>query len=162
MGRKKEIRHNKKASFESNWLHKSLENLEKDIWPAPDPDDDSYLVNTCHRLRNKQLKDFDIEDLRIMIGQSIGLRYLIPIALEKLNNDILAEGDFYEGDLLTAVLQSDANYWRTHPDNWKRACDIFKRNSDTLKAFDTTVEIRKKWFKLFTDFEKIKTVHNNA
>jgi hypothetical protein len=31
-----------------------------------------------------------------MIGQSIGLPYLLPLALEHLRKDPLAEGDFFQ------------------------------------------------------------------
>ena len=55
--------------FENNWKHKSLESLEKETWLPLNRDEGSYLIQTCHSLRKKQLKDFEIEDLRIMIGQ---------------------------------------------------------------------------------------------
>ena len=87
---------------------KTLENLEKDFWGKPDHD--SHLVRTCHQLRKKPLKDFKIEDMRIMIGQNIGLKFLIPLALEKLRQDILSEGDYYIGDLLKAVLTSETEF----------------------------------------------------
>ncbi|NNE89496.1 MAG: hypothetical protein HKN27_15615 [Silicimonas sp.] len=86
--------------------HKSLEQLEKDIWPAPDYP--SYLVTTCHELRKKKLSDFTAEDLRIMIGQSIGLRYLLPKAIEFLQEDPFCQGDFYQGDLLMALTRLPA------------------------------------------------------
>lgn len=35
-----------------------------------------------------------------MIGQKIGLDYLIPLVLESLEDNILLEGNFYCGDLL--------------------------------------------------------------
>jgi hypothetical protein len=34
-----------------------------------------------------------------MIGQSINLELLIPFAIIQLHGNILAEGEFYEGDL---------------------------------------------------------------
>jgi hypothetical protein len=54
-----------KTKFENNWLSKTLENLEKGYWG--EPEEKSYLVTTCHKLRKKQLKDFETEDLRIMM-----------------------------------------------------------------------------------------------
>jgi len=87
--------------------HLSLEQLEKDAWPEPDYN--SYLVATCHKLRKKRLSDFGVEDLRIMIGQSIGLKYLLPKAIETLRQNPFSEGDFYEGDLLIAVVRLPAN-----------------------------------------------------
>ncbi len=70
---------------------KSLQELERDGWGQPDYD--SHLVQTCHRLRRVPLADFTTEDLRIMIGQKIGLLFLVPLALEKLEEDPLTEGD---------------------------------------------------------------------
>jgi hypothetical protein len=102
-----------KTKYENNWREKSLENLEKDYWGKPDYE--SHLVKTFHQLRKKPLKEFEIEDLRIMIGQNIGLKFLIPLALEKLRQDILAEGDYYEGDLLKAVLTSEKEFWNLEP-----------------------------------------------
>ena len=44
----------------------------------------------------------------MMIGQDIGSKYLLPIALKKLQENPLAEGDFYEGDLLYNVIRSQS------------------------------------------------------
>src|SRR6478752_8726596 len=89
---------------------KSLQELEGVIWgDSPDP---SYLHTTCYGLRHKPLADFTVEDLRIMIGQGIGLPYLIPLALEKLMEDPFASGDFYPGDLLHSVLKVSPRFWQ--------------------------------------------------
>lgn len=61
----------------------------------------------CHRLRRKPLDQFVAEDLRIMIGQQIGLQYLLPRAIALLSADPLTEGDFYPGDLLKVVLRAN-------------------------------------------------------
>jgi hypothetical protein len=80
-------------------------------WPAPQLDD-TGLVKTCHELRSKPIRAFSTEDLRIMVGQRIGLRFLVPIALDVLEQDPLAEGDFYPGDLLLAVLGIPSEFWQ--------------------------------------------------
>ena len=51
-----------------------------------------------------------------MIGQNIGLDHLIPLAIEKLKQNPLAEGNFYPGDLLVNVLRADSNFWLKHSD----------------------------------------------
>ena len=81
----------------------TLEQLEKNDWG--DADAPTWLVQECHRLRRKPIEEFSTEDLRIMIGQNIGLKYLVPRALEVLRKNPLAAGDFYEGDLLSAVIR---------------------------------------------------------
>ncbi|MCB1379300.1 MAG: hypothetical protein KDK89_13190 [Alphaproteobacteria bacterium] len=87
--------------------HLTLEQLEKDVWP--DPNCTSHVVTTCHQLRKKRIGDFCVEDLRIMLSQSIGVQYLLPKAIEILRENPFAEGDFFEGDLLVAVSR--------HPEN---------------------------------------------
>jgi hypothetical protein len=80
----------------------SLEQPERDRW-GDAPEGASYLVRTVHALRARPLDSLDVEDLRILIGQEIGLDHLMPLALRTLETDPLAEGDFYPGDLLAAV-----------------------------------------------------------
>lgn len=99
--------------MENNWRFKSIQALEKDHWPEPTYD--SHLVTRCHALRKIPLNEFTIEDLRIMIGQQISLPYLVPLAIERLKENILAEGDFYPGDLLINITQIPIVFWDTHP-----------------------------------------------
>jgi hypothetical protein len=66
-------------------------------------------------LRSKALQDYTVEDLRLSIGQGIGLSWLVPLALAQLQQDLLAEGDYYPGDLLSAVSRLPASYWQAHP-----------------------------------------------
>jgi hypothetical protein len=72
--------------------HSTLEKLESSVWAKPDFD--SHLVNRCHQLRKVPLNKLTVEDLRILIGQQIGLKFIVAIAIEKLSVDILAEGAF--------------------------------------------------------------------
>src|SRR5436309_10410869 len=88
---------------------RTLADLDLPAWR--EPDHDSYLVTTCHRLRRKPIGEFSVEDLRIVIGQGIGLPWLVAIALEVLEQEPLAEGDFYPGDLLACVLRLRREVW---------------------------------------------------
>jgi hypothetical protein len=92
---------------------KSLQELENEDWGKPNFN--SRLVQECHRLRRIPLKDFKVEDLRILIGQNIGLNYLVPLAIEKLEQNPLAEGNYYSGDLLVNVLRVEPKFWSTFP-----------------------------------------------
>jgi len=44
------------------------------------------------------------------------LRHLVPIALQYLHDDPLAEGDYYPGDLLATVLRVNSDFWQQRPD----------------------------------------------
>lgn len=94
--------------MENNWRYKSLQNLEKEDWGEPRYS--THLVTRCHELRRIPLNEFTIEDLRIMIGQAIGLAYLVPLALEELRENILVEGNLYPGDLLVNIIKVDSNF----------------------------------------------------
>lgn len=131
----------------------TLEALEKNTWPSPEGE--SHLETTCCALRKKPLKLFEIEDFRIMISQDIGLEYLVPIALTILEGNILAEGDFYEGDLLNALLTSDIDFWKLHKRYWEKGCFIYTQNLEKLRQADTTKTIRNNWKTNFELFEKI-------
>jgi len=107
---------------------KTLQELEGQDWG-----DGSYfpshLVLATHALRRKPLRDFTIEDLRIMIGQNIGLEYLVPLAIEHLQHDPLAVGDFYEGDLLASVLKVEPGFWQKRPELRRAIVDIVDKLS---------------------------------
>ncbi|MFF1918603.1 contact-dependent growth inhibition system immunity protein [Streptomyces sp. NPDC058239] len=89
---------------------RSLEELERARWPAPSADD-TRLVATAHALRRQPIGELAVEDMRLLIGQDIGLPYLLPLALEVLRENPMAEGDMYEGDLLSAVLTRNPSVW---------------------------------------------------
>src|ERR1700674_4972099 len=91
---------------------KSLQQLGWQDWGEATYDSD--LVTECHRLRRVPLRDFKAEDLRIMIGQHIGLELLVPLALEQLREEPFAEGDYFPGDLLVSVLSANAGFWHAH------------------------------------------------
>ena len=119
--------------LENNWRQKSLESLEKKTWPALSSDEGSYLIKTCNSLRKKQLQDFTTEDLRIMIGQEIGLYFLMPLAIETLTDNLFAEGDYYEGDLLKSVLDVDTKFWDDNKDYWQQLNESIKDRRQEIK-----------------------------
>lgn len=98
---------------------RSLEQLEGDFWGAP-PADATRLVRTACELRRKPVGELSAEDLRLLLGQHIGVEVLVPLALTLLEDDPLTEGDFYPGDLLVAVLKAPATHWRGHPGDLDR------------------------------------------
>ena len=94
-------------------ITKTLDELDPPPWGEPEYN--SYLVTTSHRLRKKPIGEFDVEDLRIMIGQDIGSRWLVPLAVDVLERNPLAEGDFYPGDLFANILRLPKEFWQDAP-----------------------------------------------
>ncbi|MEQ0561626.1 contact-dependent growth inhibition system immunity protein [Amycolatopsis sp. NEAU-NG30] len=91
----------------------SLEQIEDRRWGSP-PADATRLIKTVHALRHKPIGSLAIEDLRVLLLQQVSLAVLVPIALARLEQNPLAEGDFHPGDLLAAVLQIPRAYWQQH------------------------------------------------
>lgn len=110
----------------------TLEELENEVWP--DPEFDSYLVTTCHRLRRKPIEDFTTEDLRIMIGQNLGLPFLLPKALIILEDNPFAEGDYYPGDLLVMVTSVKTPFFIQSPGTLARVLKVTKLAINLLRS----------------------------
>ena len=85
-------------------LNRTLLDLEREKWSDPTivwtP-----LTQRIRDLARIPLREFTVEDLRLLIGQERALDTLLPLALEELKKDPFAEGDMYVGDLLMTVLR---------------------------------------------------------
>ncbi|WP_246127761.1 contact-dependent growth inhibition system immunity protein [Amycolatopsis rhizosphaerae] len=97
----------------------SLEQIEDSFW-GDAPADATRLIRTVHEVRRKPLGSLDAEDFRLLLLQQISTDVLVPRALAKLEQDPLWEGDFYPGDVLSAVLHLPEQYWQTHREELAR------------------------------------------
>jgi hypothetical protein len=92
----------------------SLEQIEQDFW-GDAPNDGTRLIRTTHELRRKPVRDLTTEDLRLLLSQQVSVEVLAERAVGLLRQDPLAEGDYYPGDLLVAVMKLPPSYWDAHP-----------------------------------------------
>ena len=99
---------------------------------------DSHIVTECHRLRRVPLGEYKVEDLRITIGQNLGLEYLVPLALEQLQEDPFAEGAYFPGDLLVTVLGAKGEFWQAHLELRDHVATVAER---ALSSFPTVPDI---------------------
>jgi hypothetical protein len=106
--------------------HRTLEEIERDRWGAA-PSGSTSLVQRVHALRRVPVRDLDVEGLRMLIGQQVGLPPLMPRALAVLAANPLAEGDLYPGDLLSSVMKVGHEYWDAHPEQHAVAVAIVRR-----------------------------------
>jgi hypothetical protein len=121
----------------------TLDDLDPPAWGAV-PREATPLIEKCYALRRKPLRDFTVEDLRLGIGQDIGLEYLVPIAVEILRENPLAAGDMYAGDLLHAVLQVPREFWQANDALWwavdeildelEHAADVTREAAEIFKG----------------------------
>jgi hypothetical protein len=110
------------------------------------PNYDSHLVRRTHEIRKLPLAELTNGDIAMMIRQKFSLKYFVPLAIEKLENDILAYGDNGdEGEIMDALLKVSADFWKSNTGHWsiiKKLLDdnasvwTFKRDSfDSVNQF---------------------------
>jgi hypothetical protein len=120
---------------------KTLEQLDGEVLALPEYD--SALVLSVYRLRRVPLNEFSVEDLRLMIGQSLSLEYLMPLALEHLKKNPFVAGDYYPGDLLKNVLGVRADFWGAAPELCREVQIIAQKALRQLSSLKVIDEIRK-------------------
>lgn len=108
---------------------RSLEELERERWPTPSAGA-TRLITTAHALRRRPIGELTVEDMRLLIGQDVGLAFLLPLALEVLGDDPMAEGAMYEGDLLSAVLTRSPAVWKEWPELGRELAVIVSELTD--------------------------------
>ncbi|MFE9400094.1 contact-dependent growth inhibition system immunity protein [Streptomyces flavidovirens] len=119
-------------------LDLSLEELDGERWPPP-PDDATSLVRAVHALRRRPIGSLKVEELRRLVGQGVGLPWLLPLAVDILEETAPAEaaGEFYDDDLLSSVVTRSQTVWIEYPELARRLRDTvttLRYLSSDLKA----------------------------
>ncbi|MCI2230473.1 contact-dependent growth inhibition system immunity protein [Polaribacter sp. MSW13] len=114
-------------------LEKSIEQLENNYWKE-ESEFPTNLVKRCFEYRKIKLSELTIEQIRLLISQEIGIEFLIGIALEKLELNIIAEGNLYEGDLLDSVSKISNEFWKKNKFELKQLKIIIEKNKETIKT----------------------------
>ena len=94
-------------------INKSIEELENDYWG--DPALDSYVITTCHKARQKPIRSLSNEEIRCLIGQKTGIKYLLPIAVGIVKKEPFIDITLFEGDLLLNLVRLDISDWEYNP-----------------------------------------------
>ncbi|MEO4000233.1 contact-dependent growth inhibition system immunity protein [Mesorhizobium sp. CAU 1732] len=95
-------------------------------WSGSEPPYQTPLIARCEPALALPLKDQTVETIRLLLGQGIAVDVLLPRALEILELNILASGDMYDGDLLSACQRLPASYWSDHPEHWTELENIHR------------------------------------
>jgi CDI immunity proteins len=119
----------------NNWRQQSIETLENHYWgdAATAP---TNLVKRCIELTKVSVDNFTPGDLRVMIGQNFGLQYLIPLAIEKLQDNIFIYAELYEGDLLENVLKIDTSFWDNNENFWTQLNELIKDKRQEIREME--------------------------
>ena len=79
------------------------------------------------------LDDFTQKELRLMISQNIGNEFLVPLALEALENNLFLKAEHRPGDLLEAVCSVESNFWEGNEKLYKELMSMIKKSETILK-----------------------------
>ena len=115
------------------WRYKSLEQLENRKW-EPTVAVNSGLAQKCLALTKVPLVKLSANELSMLISQGYNPQYLVPLALEILNNDILITAGLYPGDLLKSVLDVPSAFWEQHPDLHSKLLDLMQARKEEVES----------------------------
>ena len=112
----------------------TLSQLINEKWQDEEPRvDASYPVRHMFELYQTKVSNFTVEDVRFLIGQKTALEQMVPLSLYVLDDNILASGDFYDGDLLQALLRVPVEYWEKHTIQMQTLLGMLKANEAYLE-----------------------------
>lgn len=137
---------------------KSISELEGWKWKGEIPARQTHSGTECryYELHNLEISKLDLSDIRFLIGQNSGLVYLVPIAINKLKENIFMEVEYYEGDLFCSLLQinNEPNYWQSHQRENQELISLYNEQKKMLGALDVSEEIKVKIKEAYKDFTK--------
>ncbi|MFJ3665757.1 contact-dependent growth inhibition system immunity protein [Streptomyces sp. NPDC090106] len=95
---------------------RSLTQLDGQRWADPPPDT-TAMVRNVHELRHRPIGLLAPHELARLIGQDVGLPWLLPRAVEILRDTApgQAAGGWYDEDLLYAVVTRNRHAWTDVP-----------------------------------------------
>jgi hypothetical protein len=73
------------------------------------------LVVRCYALRRTPVGELTTEEMRLLLGQDVGVRCILPRVVEVLEADLMVAGDLFPGDILLAALRARDEHWATRP-----------------------------------------------
>lgn len=124
----------------------------KKMTAIPSSPENSFLVNRINELIVLNVKELEIEDLRLLIGQNIALDITIPLAITNLEINPFCEGDYYNGDLLKSVLSADSKFWPEHKEFKRHLQEIVRSSITKVKDQNLMEEVERSLEKLMLDF----------
>ena len=109
----------------------SIEELEDNYWNEPTLQ--SYVITTCYKARKKPIRLLSNEEVRLLIGQKIGLKYILALAVNTLKKEPLIEVEYFGGDLLLSLLRLELNDWKTNPIELNNFLILLQENQDKIE-----------------------------
>jgi hypothetical protein len=123
---------------------KSLQELDGVDWGDPAVAE-TPMIRRVLALRRKRLADLSNSEIRLAVGQKVGFPVILELAVDRLSSDPLLEGDYYPGDVLSALVRLDEKEWSGRDDLRVRLGELFtaamKASSDDADDFRASLEL---------------------
>lgn len=81
-------------------------------WPDEKGPFSTEMVEQAVLAHQKPLAELDIDEIRLLISQGCALEYTVPLGVTVLEARPLASGYIATGDLLSACLRIDVEFWK--------------------------------------------------
>ncbi len=114
------------------YINQSIEELENCVWGEAELN--TYVIQTTLAARKKPIFQLTYEEIRLLISQKVGLKYVLPIAVSVLNINPLEEVRYYEGDLLNVCLKLTVEDWNDNQSELIDFCRILHNNKAAIEA----------------------------
>ena len=111
---------------------KSIEQLEKVHWKE-ETDFPTDLIKRCFQYRKIPINELSVDQIRTLLSQKIGVKYLIELAMDKLAEDIMIEADLYKGDLLETVSKITLQDWNSNQKQYEKLKELISANTEIIK-----------------------------
>ena len=100
---------------------------------------DSGLIEKCMVARSKKLKDLSVDEIRVLLSQLIGLAYIVPLALNIVEQDPLISSGLYSGDLAVSLFNIDEEFWSNNPEWNNRLIEVKFEIEETYKTISEEI-----------------------
>lgn len=70
------------------------------------------------RVATTPLRRLGVGEIYTLLRLNLALAVAVPLAMERLEEKPYLQAADYPGDVLTALLESDARYWQDHREHW--------------------------------------------
>jgi hypothetical protein len=105
-------------------LTRSLEELDGLVSEEPD-ETDTIMVQRIYALRKKPLGILSDDEVRLAVSQRVGSPFILDLAFQRLEQEPLLDADCYPGDLLSALIRSNDDFWEGRPHLRLQLADLY-------------------------------------
>lgn len=82
------------------------------------------------------LRRLALPDLYVLLRFNVALAVIVPIVLQRLADKPMLQAAEYPADLLSALLESDAYFWKDQPNLWEETLPVLAQAMEEAQVTD--------------------------